>query len=825
MSSKRRAKAMAVLSLMTSFFLSMVYISSSSSASPAINSVSFDPSYSIWMGEHLIIKVNCTDSGGSTISRVMAEVVGQNGYIIPNKTLDHKGGGMYDVVIEALYFIEPNVFDVDVYCDNNASEQAIHSSQFTVLNFSADFLSATPIYAFTGEQIELNLNTTKNGVAVLHDVDFDVYVDGEEAEAVIEPPYDPEKGWIVYIDAPSVAETYDIGVLATHGRANDTIATELTVEEGVQFTITYIDKNLVGPGDEVTIHIKALEGSEIIPLSAETLGVKVESNGATIKSITPVDDYFRVKIEAPNVSPGSYSLLAWVTLGDYTYEDTEPIHYAVAISGDFKNTDGSGITAELKFFQGGSEILTLNAGKDGKYSGELRPGTYDIKVVFPKSVIEFDDVYISEFDDPLNYYYSTDYDVVTGVKMAGLHVFETTLGFSNVKMEMEYDEMNVFDEAGMKVYRCSNWNAGKSACVTSWKEVTASLDSVKNTVTVEGDTLSAYAIGTLKEIVLDMEFDKDGYYLEDAVKVTGTTEDADQLNIGNVTLRLRVIGTDIDMTTRSDSKGSFSFEFIGPSDERTYEVVIDAEKPPFLDSRTSVDMVVSKSMALSIGFSDTIQIRRGGQETYDIEFSNIGQTDLQGLNVELEGVPEIYYDLEGSVSKLGAGESKKISVTFMIPVNAEKGTTSGTLRIYNDEFSKERIFGFTILESAQTAATTTTMPSGSQPTGWFGRFVGNVVMPQVTNGFLYIVIVIFAGGSFFLAFSLRRRRIAKRGGRSVNDEVRHNLFNLKSELGSMGTLQAPSQSELKDPTRHTPSLSWDKLKKKWLNGSDSDAGG
>jgi hypothetical protein len=818
----------AFLSILTASCISMVFISSSSFATPTINSLLFNPSDSIWMGEHLVINVNCTDSGNSTITDVMAEIVGQNGYIIPNKTLGHKGGGLYEVVIEALYFIEPNVFDVDVYCDNNASEQTTQGSRFTVFNFSTDFLSGTPISAFTGEQIELNLNATKNDAAVLYDVGFEVYVDGEEAEAIIDPPYDPEKGWIVYIDAPSVAGTYYLEILGSHDRANYTMGTELVVAEGVQFMITYIDKSLVKPGDEVTVHIKAIEGSDVIPLSLGTLGVRVESSGATIKSITPVDDYFRVKIEAPNLSPGSYSLVAWITLGDYTYDDTEPIHYAVTISGDFKNTNGDSIPAEIRFFRGGSDVLTVKAGDDGKYSGEIRPGTYDIKFVFPKSVLELKDVYISEFEDPLNYYYSTAVDVVTGLKMAGLHVFETTLGFSNVKMEMEYDEMNVLDEAGMKVYRCSNWNAGKSACITSWKEMTASLDSVKNSVTVEGDSLSAYAIGTLKEIILDLKFDKDGYYLDDIVKVTGTTEDIDQLNIGNVTLRLRVIGANIDMTTRSDSRGSFSFEFVGPSDERTYEVVIDSEKPPFLDSRTSVDMVVSKSRAVSILFPDTFQIRRGEEKTYDITFSNIGQTDLNDLKVELEGVPEMYYSFEGSVNRLEAGESKKISVTFLIPVNADKETTSGTLRIYNNEFSKEKIFGFTILEMGQ-EATTTTVPSGSQPTGLFGRLVGNIVMPQVTDGVLYVVIVIFAAGSFVLALSLRRRRIANRSGGSVRDEVRHNLFDLrgelKSELKGVGSARVAPQSESKGPTEGPPALSWGKLKEKWLNGSDFDIGG
>jgi hypothetical protein len=793
-------------------------------ASPSISGITFSPDSSIWEEESLTIEVNCTDSGNSTITKVMAEIVGQDGYIIPNKTLDHKDGGLYEVLIEELYFQETNVFDVDIYCTNNVSEQTIQSSGFTVYNFTMTMLSDTPMSAYIGDKIEFNINVTKNSAAVLYDVDFDVKVNGQEVEAIIEPPYHPEKGWIVYIDAPTSEGTYDLEIFATHIRANDTIMTELTVKEGVQFYIMDIDTVLVEPGDEMSISIRALEGGEIIPLNTEILGVNIDSVGTSILGITPVSDYFTVRIEAPSRSPGSYTLRTWITLGNYSYEDDETVHYAVPISGEFVDRNGDPMSAEMQFFKGNSETLKLSTSGDGEYSGKIQPGTYDVRFVFIKSTLELEDVYVTEFEDPLNYYYSTSADVVTGLKLAGLHVYETVLEFTHVSMEMGYDEANVLDENDIHVYRCINWNSGKNECYGTWKDVTASVDTVKNVVEIESDGLSAYAIGTLKSIVADFEFDKEEYYLNDVVKLVGTTRDSDRNKIENVSLRLRLKGTGIDMSKRSDDSGAFEFEFVAPGETGTYELTLDAEKPPYISSVSSVDFEITRSVTFSIIFPDTIKIKQGESKTYEVELRNIGQTDLSGLEISLTGLPEDYYTMSGTADELKASETKKLALTLSVPEGANRDTYSVTLKVANSDLTREKVFGFTVLSKSETGEEPTSS-SSEQPTGLFGKILGNMALPETGTLLLYVITIFFAVGSFTLAFMLRKRKTMGSGRVGVRDEVKNNLFDVKKR-GKLGQ-SVKSYNDNQTADEHNQKdfmMTWSQLKEKWLNGGDLDVG-
>ena len=805
------SKKIAILLTMTAFCLSMIVNALPSLATPMINTVSYHPSDSIWIGEHLTIQVDCTDDNvNNTITDVMVEIVGQNGYIIPNKTLESRGGGLYEVLIEALYMIEPNVFDVSVYCNNNASQQTIQNSGFTVLNFSADFLSPIPVSAFTGQQVEFNLNATKNDAAVLHDVNFEVFVDDGQVEAIIEPPYDPVKGWIVYINAPLSSGTYDLDILATHDRANDTLSTEMTVIEGVQFSILDVYPDLVEPADETTVDIRAIEGSSVIPLNAEDIGIKIESTEASINSISPVSDYYRLKVEVPNLSPGTYDLEVWITLDDYTYSDKEAIHYAIPISGDFLNINDEPIPAEIRFFHGGDEKLNLETSTDGKYSGKIQPSNYDIRFVFPEAVLELESVELTEFEDPLNYYYYTSGETVTGLKLAGLHVFETVLPFSEAVLEMEYDEGKVLDESKIKVYKCISWNSGKIECYGDWKEVSASIDAVKNVVIVEGNTLSAYAIGNIKGIETDFQYSEESYYLNDFIKIGGVTRDNDGQRVGNVSLRLRVSGTGIDLTTRSASNGDFLFEFFGPSEQGAYEILLDAEKAPYIHQNITDEIQVTKSKTFSIVFPETVQMKQGESNRYEIKLKNAGQTDLSDLSLSLTGIDERYFSMPTFLETLNVGDERKLDLVFSVPEDAELGTYSATLEVGDGELVEQKIFGFTVLSKVVENATT---PSPTKPTGLFSRLIGYFSLPKIEVNTLYYVIAFFAVGSFALALMFRKKRIENSNRKTVRDEVRDNLFDLKGHAKSWGAKKPDGEAD--------PALTWNRLKEKWLNGTGS----
>jgi hypothetical protein len=117
--------------------------------------------------------------------------------------------------------------------------------------------------------------------------------------------------------------------------------------------------------------------------------------------------------------------------------------------------------------------------------------------------------------------------------------------------------------------------------------------------------------------------------------------------------------------------------------------------------------------------------------------------------------------------------------------------------------------------------------TGTRPTGLFSKILGRFTMFKVTNEVLYAVIVLFAIGSFTLALTLRKRRISE--SRSIygigkkpglKDEVRSNLFDLKSKSGMFGGSPATTEHGKEDKPSMDPSnLTWNQLKDKWLNGN------
>jgi len=470
------------LLVMVCLLLLIISISSLVFASPIINSIIFSPSTDLWLGENLTITINCTDNENYTIENVSTQIIGNNGYIIPNKTFQHKGNNIYETIIEALYMNKANSFSINIVCINNESIYTTQYSSFIVYNCSAMITSGDPIFIYKGDQIEIDINVRKNNTPISSDVSFNIKINNETVKPKIDPPYDPLKGWILYFDSPNKSKTYDIEIAASHGRANATIRTNLTVEDPIRFSIRSLSKILVKSGEEINLDVDAYDRGSIIPLNKDNLEITIGSGIATIKTITPVSDYFKVKIEVPDLSAGQYTLTAALKYENYTYPDNEAINYAVPISGKFVDENGRSTSTEIRFLSDGAEKLRLNTKTDGSYESSIQVGTYDIIFIFPESKLELKDVYVSNFEDPLNYYFSTSDDLTPGLKSAGFFVYETTLLYSKAIIEMKYNERDVYDESAIELYKCSDWNQGKKICYSGWKESGAIIDDVKAVV-------------------------------------------------------------------------------------------------------------------------------------------------------------------------------------------------------------------------------------------------------------------------------------------------------------------------------------------------------
>jgi len=739
------------------FLVLILLVPTPAFALPVINNIVFKPSSNIWIGESVILQVNCTDDENYSITDVYAQITGENGYTLPNQDLALQDG-LYIKVIESLYLTKPNSFLTNIFCINNNTNQSNQTSIFSVSNFTVDIIKITPSEIYIGDQIEADISVKKNNEPISSGMNFNLTLDNQPKLPKISPPYDPIRGWIIYLDAPSNSGTHTLQITASYDRVNGTVTTSFDVNDPIQFSISSIDKTWVKSNDTVNLQIKAIDRGNVIPINTNNLAVYIDSTQATVISITPVSNYFTLTVSMPSLSTGDHTLVASLSYKGYTYTDSKAIDYIVPISGRIADEDDKGVSVQFNFISDGVEKLRLYTNSNGDYSGTIPLGTYDIQAIFPQSTLYLDDVSISSFEDPIKYFYSTSANI-PGLNLVGLYAYEMALPYSRASIDMKYDERNALNERLIKVYKCEVWNAGRNSCDSTWFEINAYIDTIRNTVSVNSTSLSAYALGTLKQLSIDFNLNKENFYLKDLVKVRGMVIDENKDPVSNATVYVYIKNTNINAKVISDSNGLFSIEFLSPEKEGSYSLILSAERNPYLNFNSSISLETVKNKELSIVFPDTVKINRGENFTQDFSLVNIGQADLSSLNISLSGIPDSYYTLISKIEKVGVGEEKKLSVYFSIPSNVSPGTFSVSLRAFNDEFSKEKVFGFTILEKNQT--TTAPVPT----TGFLGR----ITLPQLDINYIYILL--FAIVSFSSAFILKNKKVKRQDREEIKDLI------------------------------------------------------
>jgi hypothetical protein len=423
------------------------------------------------------------------------------------------------------------------------------------------------------------------------------------------------------------------------------------------------------------------------------------------------------------------------------------------------------VSAQIRFLSNGVEKLKLLTDSSGYYSGNIPSCTYDIQATFPQSVLYLYDAIVNSFDDPIKHYYSSS-SAGEGLNAAGLYVYEVLLSYSKASIEMRYNEGNALDEKSLRVYKCDDWNNAKNLCSGSWRLVEAVVDTGKNTAFVNTTILSAYAVGTLKQLSIDFNLNKEEFYLKDLVKLKGMVVDEVRNPVSNTSVSVYVQNTNINMETFSDNNGIFSLEFLSPETEGDYTLVLSAEKSPYLSFNSSTNLEIAKSKEISIIFPDTVKIGQGESSVQDFTLVNIGQSDLYNLNISLSGISNEYYTLQSNIEKLPVGEQKKLSIYFSIPVNVSLGTSSVNLKVSNSEVFKEKTFGFTILDKNQT---TTTVVS---TTGLFGK----VDLTTLAKDLVYVTILV----SISISAVLLLKKMKSRGKRG--NEIKDLLFDIKNHI-------------------------------------------
>jgi hypothetical protein len=232
---------------------------------------------------------------------------------------------------------------------------------------------------------------------------------------------------------------------------------------------------------------------------------------------------------------------------------------------------------------------------------------------------------------------------------------------------------------------------------------------------------------------------------------------------------VKVKNTQISYNVVADINGVFSVEFPSPEEEGLYIVSVSSKKNPYIDFKGEKSFDVVKKKSVYIDFPETIRIERGNNLTQEFSLVNDGQADVSNIQISLEGLPQSYYSISSNNIDLKSEQSKNLYLEFHIPVYADVGISSGTIKIESGNITEEKVFGLNIVEIGDNS----TSPSTGLLTGF--------TLPEISYSEL-TYIAIFAVACFSFVIILKKLRV--RGNR--RNDIKKFLSNVEGYVKSGG---------------------------------------
>jgi len=735
----------------------------------------------IWVGDS--VKISCWYSGNITNTTLTTPWV-----YIPrtarNRTLT-QNGSYYN------YFYNPpdgELGTYKVFCSNGT----LNSSE---VSFSQNTLKldiiASPTIVYRGKNMEIHAKVIQTGDSekiLTNEISsnkFKVFLNEEEIEIdedATYPPEDSDDKWIIItkkIPLELKSLVYDLSVELTFKEEKVSDTKQIEIKTPFQFNLVNIDETWVKPNDNITLTIQSsYEGKALDISKYDFLVVKIDNRDCEFSLLGGVGTNFDIRIKVPDISSGEYELNVKAEYQDPNDENLyylgnieEKVNYVVTVSGDIINSEDKAVNTLIEFK---NSKITESVGTDGggHYSVDIPIGTYDVQLQFPKSKVILSDVYISDFDDSIRYDEVESGINIEGVGIERIFVYEFALTFDDAYIEMKYDDSRIPDENRIIVYRCHNWNFGKRNCVGEWDDINVDIDTIRNQIKFNTTSLSAFAVGYKKEMLLDANLEEEKYYLNDIIKVLGIVEDGEQKPIVDGKIKGRIIGTNIEFTTKTDNGGVFTIEFQGPEKEGNYELFITAEKSSYEKVNQTIEFEAIKSKRLTLTLPSSLKITQGENTTTEFLINNLGQTDFYDLKVSIEGIPNYYSLSETEFSEIKAGGEKGIQVVFEIPENANLQTYSGKVRVEYDDGTLQDRLVLTILklDEDQTSNTEDNDSKFSLPSA-------NIVIPSFSSETVIISAfgILTIGGALW--FKKKRENPEKE-----REDVKNLLLDIRREI-------------------------------------------
>jgi hypothetical protein len=759
----------------------LLILTNSVQAVPVVENVTISPP-NPWIGWNVGITAECNDSTNG-IETVYANISGP-GMSFSNLGFGHISGVTYGIVMQGSDLSGTGEYEVRVGCTNDAGEESQDSGSFRVSELTGEITEVTDILGYgengvvyTEEYFDVYFLARKDSVPITTGLDFRVVLNNE-GRTIQEPiPYVTGKGHRLRMTAPENDGNYMLEVdVGYHG---EDVSDEMLIEvrELMKLEIMSIEKATISKLEPITVNLKATERGVPLAIKEQDISITINSTDIEIDSITQSGETYVVEFMPPNLLPGSYTLEVEFSRDGNTRRLERKLTYTIPVSGEISH-NGKGLNVLLRFDDDGV-TTTFQTDAAGMYSGALSPGTYDVILEHKESKITFHDVDVEEFDDPIKYSYLGVVGV-SGIKNAGLFVYETALSYSHTTMELHYKEKSVEGpESMLEVYRCADWNGEE--CFSEWEEVDSVIDTVRDIASVTADSLSAYTVGIREGISIEIGIDKESYNFHESLLLDGIVTHGDNKKLSDALITAKIEGTSKSKTARTNSDGIFSLELTVPEDEGEHVVEVTVEKDPFSAVTATERFTVVKSKGVSISIPSGIKIEVLKNKTIEFSVKNTGQLALTDVKISVEDIPEsiaAILDTEGT-EELSPDEEVSLLIEFTSLSNVTKTHTMKVLVDSKEGVSAEKTIALT------TERRNPVQPSGSGADTITGgnafealdfSLIGNAIV-GISGGFAYLL-AIFVGSVSF-ALIMRKKRLSRVMER---EWIKHKLSSMRLEI-------------------------------------------
>ncbi len=303
---------------------------------------------------------------------------------------------------------------------------------------------------------------------------------------------------------------------------------------------------------------------------------------------------------------------------------------------------------------------TIKTDKYGNYSFIYFPGTLNFSIYAKNFKIEFINAKVDNWEDliKINLIEPKDLKFIIAFNI------QTDLSFEKAKVTFEYSDTVVEDEDKLIVLKCDEYNMNKNTCLGKWYEINFIQNKVRNIITFETTSLSAFALVYKKSLYLDFSTSKNAYWLNEPIIIRGYVKSVEDDKGTKAELKIYINNT-LVKTVETNDNGLFELVLDGIEKEGKYKIKIIAKKEFFELVSVEKEIEVKPKIEVKIDVDKT-ELEEGNN-TIIIEIANIGQKDLENLKIEIAGIEANL--INNVINFLGINEKERLNANIFVDKN------------------------------------------------------------------------------------------------------------------------------------------------------------